>query len=215
MNAQENSEIDSNENKVLLIGESNVGKTSIVTRVCSNTFNSSTKPTIGSDLFQKELTFNGNTVRLNIWDTAGQERFRGISSSYYKSAKIALIVFDLTNLKSFEKVNFWKDEITNFADKDFFIILVGNKSDLIAERVVKKEMAEELVKKHSFKAYYETSAKNGDSKEIGLLFDYIASKINEVKPSDGKKGTGLLNNGELRENVDGENGPNKEKKCCG
>lgn len=117
--------------KVILIGDAAVGKTSILHRYIQGNFSENQKPTIGCDHFEKtvELTAEKH-VSLSIWDTAGQERFRGLASAYYKKAKCVILVFDFTKKSSFEKLEYWKDEINNFAEVNTAVVLVGNKFDL-------------------------------------------------------------------------------------
>ena len=203
------SEIDSTENKVLILGESNTGKTSIVLRFVNNSFSNNTKPTIGCDFLQKEMNVQGKPVRLSLWDTAGQERFRAISHCYYKMVRIIVLVFDLTNRKSFERLAFWKEEIEKFTDGQVLMLLVGNKADLIAERIVKREEAEDFVAKNGLKAYFETSAKNDSDVNVEKVFEFVGSQIGEAKAnlqgmSDRDIANALRNGGENVGNEDKE-----------
>ncbi len=115
---------------MIVIGDTSVGKTSILLRYINNNFSENIKPTIGCDHYEKEIDLGSNKVKLSIWDTAGQERFRGLASSYYKRAKCVILVFDYTKKSSFEKLDFWKEEIANFADSNILVVVVGNKTDL-------------------------------------------------------------------------------------
>ncbi len=110
-----------------MIGDAAVGKTSICKRYVNNEFTLENTPTIGCDNFEKTIQVNGTEVKLSIWDTAGQERFRGLASSYYKRAFCVIIVFDLANPESFEKLNYWKEEVDNFSDTKVLVIVIGNK----------------------------------------------------------------------------------------
>ncbi len=116
--------------KVIIIGDTAVGKTSICKRYVNNEFSFECTPTIGCDNFEKTIEISGKQIKLSIWDTAGQERFRGLASSYYKRAFCVIIVFGLDNQQSFNKLGYWKEEIDNFSESNVLVVVVGNKSDI-------------------------------------------------------------------------------------
>lgn len=196
MNSENNSEIVESGEKVVIIGDASVGKTSVILRYVNNTFSDNVKPTIGCDHYDKDINVQGQNVKLSIWDTAGQERFRGLSSSYYKKARCVIIVFDITKKSSFDKIDFWRDEIANFADPDVLVMLVGNKVDLQDKRTVLKDEATNYVNKHKFSLYMETSALENAEGQIEKLFSLVAEKILEKMKQEGTtsrtiaKGTG-------------------------
>ena len=179
MESVENSEVIESGEKVVIIGDASVGKTSILLRYVNNTFSDNIKPTIGCDHYEKEVDIEGGQkIKLSIWDTAGQDRFRGLASSYYKRAKCVVLVFDITKKSSFEKLDFWRDEIMNFADENILVVVVGNKTDLMDKRTVMQEEIDAYVKKYEY-FYLETSAlENGDG-NIQKVFEYIAREINQ------------------------------------
>ena len=118
--------------KVLLTGAAAVGKTSLVQRFIKNRFQANYKLTVGVDILTKDVEFrSGELATLSIWDIGGQQRFEFIRSTFYKGAAGALLVFDLTKRATFDKLNFWKNEIHNFSDENIIIIVVGNKMDLV------------------------------------------------------------------------------------
>ena len=121
--------------KLLLVGDSGVGKTNILTRFSKNEFNHNTKSTIGVEFGTKILNIKDHNIKLQIWDTAGQERYKSITVAYYKGSKGAIIVYDITRKESFNNILTWLNDIKNNADKDIVIILVGNKCDLIDREV--------------------------------------------------------------------------------
>lgn len=125
--------------KVVLIGDSGVGKTNIMSRYIKDEFSIETKTTVGVEFGAKKLEINGNNIKAQIWDTAGQERYKSITNAYYKGAKGALIVFDITRSSSFESVDKWLIELKSKCEVDVSIILIGNKCDLENERAVSKE----------------------------------------------------------------------------
>ena len=165
---------DSNELsfKIITLGNSGVGKSSIIKRFISNKFEAKTISTIGFGTFNKEITLkNGTKIKLNLIDTAGQENYKALSINYIKNADGVLFVFAYDDQKSFEDINEWIDNFTHNTKLDFKekmpAILVGNKSDL--ELVIDKDEIEKLKNEKKFFGYIDTSAKNGDNIEQVFL----------------------------------------------
>ena len=127
--------------KLLLIGDSAIGKTSLLLRYMDDRFSQSFVSTIGIDFKVKLLELDGQKVRLQIWDTAGQERFRTITSSYYRGAHGIIIVYDITDRESFDNVKQWLNEIDRYACENVNKLLVGNKSDMDSKRQVETQEA--------------------------------------------------------------------------
>lgn len=150
--------------KIILIGDSGVGKTNLLTKYLKNEFDQNSKSTVGVEFGSKLITFGDDTIKLQIWDTAGQERFRSITSAYYKGAKGAIIVYDITKEESFKNVRMWIEDLKQNGEADIHIIVAGNKSDLTEQRRVSIEDGEKFAKRNNV-AYIETSAKNGDNVE--------------------------------------------------
>lgn len=170
--------------KILTIGESAVGKTCILLRFTDNKFLKSHLTTIGIDYKSKVISCNNYSVKLKIWDTAGQERFRNITQQYYKGADGILLVYDITERNSFEKVREWMKMIQQNTTKDKIgLILVGNKCDL-EERQVSTEEGENLAKEFGI-LFYETSA----YKDINIAesFEKLVSEIISKKEPDTPK----------------------------
>ena len=156
--------LDDNENyeqlyKIIIIGNSGVGKSNILGRYLRHEFLEDTKSTVGVEFGSKKLILENTSIKLQIWDTAGQERYRSITSAYYKGSKGCFIVYDITNLQSFEDIGKWFEEIKRSGDKGVSIILVGNKCDLEKDRKVSIEMGKNKAKEMNC-AFYETSALN-------------------------------------------------------
>ena len=173
--------------KVVIIGDTSVGKTSIIVRYVKNTFSENFKPTIGCDNYKKEVDMGSvQQVMMLIWDTAGQERFRGLVSSYYNETKCVIIVYDITNKTSFENLNAWRDEINKFAEKDILVVMVGNKTDAQDKREVPRDEAEAFAQKHGY-FHFETSALENGDQNIQQVFEYIAENIN-MKRENGDTG---------------------------
>merc|ERR1719222_1687760 len=131
--------------KLLLIGDSGVGKSCLLLRFADDTYTDSYVSTIGVDFKMRTLNLEGRTCKLQIWDTAGQERFRTITSSYYRGAHGIIIVYDVTDKESFNNVKHWMQEIDKYASETVNKLLVGNKCDLSSKKVVSSDEAKELV----------------------------------------------------------------------
>jgi len=162
--------------KLLMVGESAVGKTCILQQYAEGTFDTHFITTIGIDYKLKHIELEGRKVRLQMWDTAGQEKFRTITISYFRGAQGIVLVYDVTNRKSFKRIEHWMEQIEDNADKDVDKILVGNKCDLVNDRVVSVEEGENLAKQYGV-PFIETSAKEA----IGVTecFEKIASIVFE------------------------------------
>ena len=160
--------------KLLLIGNSGVGKSCILMRYADNSFTENFFNTIGVDFKIKTITLNDQVIKMQIWDTAGQDRFRTLTSSYYRGAHGIIIVYDVTNKDSFDNVKQWMQEIEKFASENVNKLLVGNKSDLEEQRKVTYDEGVELSKKFDI-PFLEVSAKNALNVED--TFITMASEI--------------------------------------
>ena len=143
--------------KIVLIGDSGVGKSNLLYRFTRNEFNLESKTTIGVEFSQKNVQIEGKGIRAQIWDTAGQERYRAITSAYYRGALGALLVYDVCKAETFESLGRWLKELKDHTDAQTTIMLVGNKSDLRHLRAVKTEEAAAFAQKNKL-AFIETSA---------------------------------------------------------
>lgn len=144
--------------KLLLIGDSGVGKTCVLFRFSEDAFNSTFISTIGIDFKIRTIELDGKKIKLQIWDTAGQERFRTITTAYYRGAMGIMLVYDITNEKSFENIRNWIRNIEEHASQDVEKMILGNKCDMNDRRMVSKERGEKLAIEHGIK-FMETSAK--------------------------------------------------------
>jgi Ras-related protein Rab-1A len=156
--------------KLLLIGDSGVGKSSIMLQYVDQTFTDTHVSTIGVDFKIITSTVNDKICKLQIWDTAGQERFKTITSSYYRGAHGIIVVYDTTNRESYDNVKIWLEEAHRLVSGDPNFILIGNKSDLSEKRKVSKEEAEEFATDNSI-AFIETSAKTNVN--VSNLFETL------------------------------------------
>ena len=158
----------------MIIGESLVGKTALITRYTNNSFSGTYLTIVGIDFQTKLLNINDKTIKVELWDTAGQERFRNIAKNYFQSSDGFLIVYDITSKSSFEKLSFWNEQVNLNAPENTKYIIVGNKKDLEEKREVKIEEGENFAKENKVK-FYETSAKDGSN--VNEVFELLAKEI--------------------------------------
>lgn len=148
------------EAKVVLLGASSVGKTSIVTRVTSGAFDPTIKPTIGACYASKSFNVEDRTIKLQIWDTAGQERFKNLVPMYYRGSRVALVVFSVADKGSFDDVDFWVQSVKASSNTPPVIFLIANKIDLVDHIEVTTEQGKEIAEKWGAE-YFEVSAVTG------------------------------------------------------
>lgn len=160
--------------KLVFLGEQNVGKTSIITRFMYDSFDTSYQATIGIDFLSKTMYLEDRTIRLQLWDTAGQERFRSLIPSYIRDSTVAVVVYDISNLHSFQQTTKWIEDVRSERGKDVIIMLVGNKTDLIDKRQVTTLEGEHRAKELNV-MFIETSAK--DSYNVKQLFRRVSSAL--------------------------------------
>eukprot|EP00879_Flechtneria_rotunda_P003368 GHRR01003596.1.p1 GENE.GHRR01003596.1~~GHRR01003596.1.p1 ORF type:complete len:212 (+),score=47.09 GHRR01003596.1:239-874(+) len=177
--------------KVVLIGDSGVGKSNLLSRFTRNEFCLESKSTIGVEFATRSLQVDGKTIKAQIWDTAGQERYRAITSAYYRGAVGALLVYDITKSVTFENVERWLKELRDHADSNIVIMLVGNKSDLRHLRSVNTDDAQAYCEKEGL-SFIETSAL--EATNVEKAFHQILTEIyhivsKKVIDADGKDST--------------------------
>ena len=160
--------------KIMLIGDTNVGKTSLLQKYCNNEFSKNYISTIGIDFQVKYLNINNKKVKVQIWDTTGQERYQILAKNCFNSSDGFVIVYDITNRKSYNNVNNWIEQINETAPNHSKSIIFGNKNDLNDIREVKLNEGKELAKKYNYK-FFETSAKDGINLNEG--FESIVREI--------------------------------------
>jgi len=197
--------------KLLLIGDSGVGKSCLLLRFADNTYTDSYISTIGVDFKIRTLDIDGKTVKLQIWDTAGQERFRTITSSYYRGAHGIIVVYDVTDKVSFNNVKQWLGEIDRYACQSVNKLLVGNKADLVEKKVVDYNESKEFADSLGI-SFLETSAKSAQNVEEAFLTMTRQIKERVSRSHDGpSKQPGSVNITTNSKKIkDG-----KGKKCCG
>ena len=176
--------------KILIIGESGVGKTCFLLRYAENSFVANHLLTIGIDFKIKVIEIEGKNIKLQIWDTAGQDRFRTITKTYYKGSHGVILVYDVCDERSFGNVKNWVNQIEQNAKSSICKVLVGNKCDK-AERVITEEQGRKLAEEYNMK-FYETSAKTGQNVEEA--FTYLTREILKIyKNKEGHTGGVTLN----------------------
>ena len=191
--------------KILTLGETTVGKTSLLNKFTENTFSKTQFATIGIDFKLKKININGKTIELKIWDTAGQERYRNLTKQYYKGADGILLIFDLTKKETFLKINDWIDQLnSHFNQDEISIILIGNKKDL-SDREISYEEGNERGKELNI-LYFETSAKTGEN--VNEAFNCLTNEILK------KKGIFLDRNNSLQINQKKFLQKTSKKNCC-
>merc|ERR1712137_856189 len=163
--------------KVVLIGDSGVGKSNLLSRFTRNEFNLESKSTIGVEFATRSIQVDGKTIKAQIWDTAGQERYRAITSAYYRGAVGALLVYDIAKHLTYENVERWLKELRDHADSNIVIMLVGNKSDLRHLRAVPTEEAKAFAELHGL-SFIETSAL--DSTNVEQAFTNVLTEIYRI-----------------------------------
>ena len=174
--------------KVLLLGNSDVGKSSLLLRYVDGTWSDSFVPTIGVDFKIKTMEINSKKVKMQIWDTAGQERFRNVISSYFRGGHGILLIYDVTDRDSFKNLGNWLIEIEKNANEGVLKILIGNKCDLEESRVITTKEGTDFANSYGMK-FFETSAKNdiNVSEAFQMLATQLIENSNENKKAPSKE----------------------------
>ena len=186
--------------QILIIGNSVVGKTSILTKYTSKTYNENYVATVGLDYFTKDEIIDNKTIRVKIWDTAGQERYKAITKCFFQRAQGIMIVYDVTNKKSFDDLKMWIDSINSQSKltedlENMPIILIGNKID-IPKRVIDKETAINFAKEQNLD-YYETSAKTGKGVDTAIQ-ELVKKVMVYISKKNGRDNLRLSENSQKR-----------------
>lgn len=168
------------EAKVVLLGDTNVGKSSIAQRFCKNIFGNKHVATIGGAYLQQRVVLdNGEIMKLHLWDTGGVERFRSMANLYYKEAAVAILTYDVTNEQSLESLGYWIEELKAKADNNILLCLAGNKVDVPPNEVKVSHSKGKKFAQENRMIFYETSARTGTG--VVALFTDIAKKLYEIK----------------------------------
>ena len=196
--------------KKLTLGDTTVGKTSIVLQYTTQKYNTQILSTIGVDFKSKVINIDNNKVKMLIWDTAGEERFRNIASQYYNGADGALLIFDITKKSSFERIVYWINELSQKKNiNELGLLLVGNKIDLEKERQVQKEEAERFAKENNLKYYEVSAAKNINIDN--MMLDIIKQCVSNIQKRDSDAFRDSINDAyQIISDIQNK----KNKNCC-
>ena len=217
--------------KIIIIGDSFVGKSCLALKACKGLFEDNYNPTIGFEFLTFFVKIDESNVKLQIWDTCGQEVYRSLISSFYHNSSLAILVYSIDNANSFESLESWLNEIKTLGNPDINIFLIGNKADLEDNREVTKEMGQNFCNSHDIKFFLETSAKTGFNAEnvfieaTKLLYEqHLKYKDRFSRPDSvnnlsmgenfGNSNNVILENENEDEDEDDENNKKKRKKCC-
>lgn len=162
--------------KFIVIGDQSVGKTNIIRRFAKNEFSNEYFITIGMDFLSYNIEINNRVFNIQLWDTAGSERFRSVTKGYFSNSACAIIVYDITNTKSFNSIKDWVEECKLYTNNNIHLVLVGNKNDLKEQREISKEEGEEFAAQNGM-YFFEASALTGEN--IENIFVESCTKINE------------------------------------
>lgn len=203
--------------KVVLIGDSGVGKSNLLSRFTRNEFNLESKSTIGVEFATRSIQVGGKVIKAQIWDTAGQERYRAITSAYYRGAVGALLVYDIAKHITYENVERWLKELRDHADANIVIMLVGNKSDLRHLRAVPTEEAKAFAERNEL-SFIETSALDSTNVEVAFrnILEEIYHIVSQKQIREGTNASGPQPN-EYTQTITvapTETDTKKQVKCC-
>ena len=199
--------------KIIIVGDSGVGKTNLVKRFIQNSFNMNSQSTVGVEFFSNNYLINDKLFKIEIWDTAGQERYKSITSAYYKGASGAILVYDVTSTSSYYNIDRWYQEIKNFSSPDIQMLMVGNKTDLKEKIVVSREMITNKATDLNIPVI-ETSALNASN--VKEAFHLLIKEIYKlhIGNSDKNSDDNNLNNNNGYNVLDSGIELNRKKKCC-
>jgi small GTP-binding protein len=208
--------------KIIVVGDSGVGKSCLTMKGTKNHFEECYSPTVGFEFFTFNIRINDKNIKLQIWDTCGQEAYRSLITSFYRNASLAILVYSIDNVNSFNNIEAWLNEIKSQANPETKVFLIGNKIDLEDQRKITIEMAQTFSNEHSFNFFVETSAKTGfnaqnvfveAAKELFLThleYKDRASRIGSLAPDQYQP---EINTNNIMLD-DEEDKPRKKKKCC-
>lgn len=197
--------------KLVLLGESAVGKSSLVLRFVKGQFHEFQESTIGAAFLTQTLCLDDTTVKFEIWDTAGQERYHSLAPMYYRGAQAAIVVYDITNADTFARAKTWVKELQRQARPDIVIALAGNKSDLAQKRMVEYEEANAYADENGL-LFMETSAKNANN--VNEIFLAIARKLPREAENAAGAAAGGPSGGRKLGSGEGEGAGGKLGACC-
>jgi small GTP-binding protein len=207
--------------KMIIIGDSGVGKSCLSIRGTKDVFEPMYSPTIGFEFMAFYVKVNGQTIKLQIWDTCGQEVYRSLISSFYNNSSLAIIVYSIDSKESFNNLEFWLNELRVKANPDINIFVIGNKCDLEDKRQITKDMAREFCENNKIKLFLETSAKTGFNAQnifieaSKLLYEQQLRNKMRISNSDSFQNIARdTNNSFPMDDIYEDDKNKKRKKCC-
>ena len=202
--------------KIIVIGDSGVGKSCLTTQAVRNNFEEFYQATVGFEFLTFNLRINNNVVKLQIWDTCGQEVYKSLISNFYRNSSLALIIYAINNKDSFQHAENWLNDLKNQSNPNVRVFLVGNKSDLEDQRVITKEEGERFKEEKKLDRFIETSAKTGENARSALLEaakllykDYLKAKENLAN-----SGNNNNNDDQKGDKLERKKPKQPGKKCC-
>ncbi len=210
--------------KIIVVGDSGVGKSCLTMKGTKNHFEECYSPTVGFEFFTFNIKIDDKNIKLQIWDTCGQEAYRSLITSFYRNASLAILVYSIDNQNSFDNIEAWLNEIKSQSNPETKIFLIGNKTDLEDQRQIPIETAMVFSTEHSFNFFIETSAKTGfnaqnvfiqAAKELyitHLEYKDRASRIGSMAPAPYQQDMNMNMNNIMLDDDDDK--PRKKKKCC-
>ena len=207
--------------KIIVIGDSSVGKSCLTNRATINLFEDAYTATVGFEFLSFNIKLDGKIIKLQIWDTCGQELYRSLITNFYRNASLAIIVYAINSRDSFENIEMWLRELRTHSNPDAKVFLIGNKVDLDNERVITKEQGENFCKNNKLNLFIESSAKTGfNSKKIFiraaklLLDEHLKYKDSGIAPSEFEENSEDISKISKITKAPEKNKEKKKKNCC-
>jgi len=203
--------------KLIVIGDSSVGKSCLTMKATKNFFEEFYNPTVGFEFFTFNVKVNDKAIKLQIWDTCGQEVYRSLIQSFYRNSSLAMMVYEIDKKETFDNLNNWYNEIKEQSNPDIKIFLIGNKSDLEDDRKISREEANAFVQEHNIDFFIETSAKTGFNAQNVFLEAAKILYLDHLKYKDRASRTTSINNSILKKplesNINDSEIRKEESKC--
>ncbi len=201
--------------KIIVIGDSGVGKSCLTTQAVRNNFEEFYQATVGFEFLTFNLRINNNVVKLQIWDTCGQEVYKSLISNFYRNSSLALIIYAINNKDSFQHAENWLNDLKNQSNPNVRVFLVGNKSDLEDQRVITKEEGERFKEEKKLDRFIETSAKTGENARSALLEAAKLLYKDYLKAKENLTNSGNNNNDDQKgDKLERKKPKQPTKKCC-
>ena len=208
--------------KIIVVGDSGVGKSCLTMKGTKNHFEECYSPTVGFEFFTFNIKIDDKNIKLQIWDTCGQEAYRSLITSFYRNASLAILVYSIDNQNSFDNIEAWLNEIKSQANPETKVFLIGNKTDLEDQRQIPIETAMVFSTEHSFNYFIETSAKTGFNAQNVFIQAAKELYITHLEYKDRASRVGSLAPPPYQQDMNGNNfmlddeddKPRKKKKCC-